>query len=453
MKLKYILSLLIFCFIISSAFAVTISGKIVNAAENEIVLSGFNFKAIIPINLDGTFSKEIEIKHNGLFSFSNSTNKWELFMTTDSDLQINFDQNNVETITYSGKTANESLYLYKKNKLYDAKNFDIIKTYSLPETDYVAFIDKLVETNLELLKNTPQLNTFFRNSEEKNIIYNAQSYYYNYKYFHSYYTKSNVSKTKICESRLFNKDMLKFNFDEFLFCSVFRGYETGNFSSSFNPKFKKNKAQAQEILKAELVKINNPIIEEFILKNIAGQIRNYNDKGNYLINAVIATTKDEDFKTQLQSKVENMGKFINGSPAPNFELNDKNGNKVSLEDFKGKNIYIDFWATWCKPCIAEIPDLKKLEEKFKNKNIVFLSISLDSQKDIEKWKNFISKKELEGTHLIVENAWESKVVKDYMIESIPRFILIDTEGNLVDINAPRPSTGKSSKAINRLENL
>ena len=453
MKLKYIVLLLSFQFAFSAETA-SITGKITNATENEIILNGLNFKITIPINSDGTFSKDLEIKYNGLYTFNNDSSKWDLYLTTDSNLQLNFDQNNRdETIAFSGNTSNECLYLYEKHKLYDAKNLDLTKTYSLAESDFVSCIDKVVSTNLELLKNTKDLNDFFRKSEEKNIVYNTQSNYYNYKYMHSYYTKSNVPKAKICESRLFNRDTITFNFDEFLFSTVFRGYENGRFTTSFNPKFNKNKSDAKEILSEELAKINNSVIEDFILKNLAGQLNSYDDKNNHLLKAIIDLTKDENFKTQLLSKVENMGKFVNGSAAPNFELVDQNGNKVRLEDFKGKNIYIDFWATWCKPCVSEIPDLKKVEEKFKDKNIVFLSISLDSQKDIEKWKSFIVKKELGANQLIVENAWQSQVVKEYLVESIPRFILIDTEGNLVDINAPRPSSGKTNRIINRLNNL
>ena len=453
MKLKYIVLLLSFQFAFSAETA-SITGKITNATENEIILNGLNFKITIPINSDGTFSKDLEIKYNGLYTFNNGSSKWDLYLTTDSNLQLNFDQNNRdETIAFSGNTSNECLYLYEKHKLYDAKNLDLTKTYSLAESDFVSCIDKVVSTNLELLKNTKNLNDFFRKSEEKNIVYNAQSNYYSYKYMHSYYTKSNVSKAKICESRLFNRDTIKFNFDEFLFSPVFRGYENGRFTTSFNPKFNKNKSDAKEILSEDLAKINNSVIEDFILKNLAGQLNSYDDKNNHLLKAIIDLTKDENFKNQLLSKIENMGKFVNGSAAPNFELVDQNGNKVRLEDFKGKNIYIDFWATWCKPCVAEIPDLKKVEEKFKDKNIVFLSISLDSQKDIEKWKSFIVKKELGANQLIVENAWQSQVVKEYLVESIPRFILIDTEGNLVDINAPRPSSGKTNRVINRLNNL
>lgn len=454
MNLKYFFTLLISCFLITSGFSITFSGKISNATENEINLYGLNLNVNIIINSDGTFSKEINLKHNGLYTFYNGSNKWDLYLTTESNLIINFDQNNIdETIVYIGNTANESIYLYKKNNLYNSKNFDQVKTYSQKEEQYVQTIDKLLETNLDLLKNTPITNSFFRKTEQKNIIFEGQNYYHNYRYLHSYYTKSNVSKTKICESRIINRDTINHTFEEFLYSSAFRSFEITKFNTSFIPKFEKNKDNAQEILKEELTKINNSIIEEFLLKHIASQLNYYKDKDNYLLNAVIALTKDEYFKNVLLSKIENEGKFINGSSAPDFELNDQNGNKVRLADFKGKNIYIDFWATWCKPCVAEIPDLKKLEEKFKDKNIVFLSISLDSPKDVEKWKNFITNKELGGTQLIVENAWQSKIVKEYTIESIPRFVIIDTEGVLIDIKAPRPSSGKAIKAINRLENL
>ncbi len=454
MKLKYFLTLISSCFIITSGFSITFSGKITNATESEINIYGLNLNASLLLNSDGTFSKEIDVKHNGIYTFNKGSNSWELYLTTDSNLIVNFDQNNIdESIVFIGNTANESMYLFQKNKLYNTQNFNQVKIFSQKEEAFVNSIDNLLKTNLDLLKNATIANEFFRKTEEKNIFYVGQSYYHNYKYSYSYYTKSSIPKTKLCDSRIINRDTVNFTFDEFLYCSVFRGYEVGKFNTSFKPKFEKNKIKAQEILKEELLKINNPIIEEFILKNVAGQLNYYKDKDNHLINAIVALTKDEYFKNVLLSKIENEGKFINDSAAPEFELNDQNGNKVKLSDFKGKNIYIDFWATWCKPCVGEIPELKKLEEKFKDKNIVFLSISLDNIKDVEKWKSFIAKKELGGTHLIVENAWQSKIVKDYTIESIPRFVIIDAEGNLVDIDAPRPTSGKAHKAINKLENI
>jgi len=85
-----------------------------NSTENEITISGLNTKIIISVAPDGTFSKEFNIEHNGLYTFINGTNRWELFLTKDTNLNINFDQNSIDkTINYIGKTANECLYLYK----------------------------------------------------------------------------------------------------------------------------------------------------------------------------------------------------------------------------------------------------------------------------------------------------------------------------------------------------
>ena len=135
-----------------------------------------------------------------------------------------------------------------------------------------------------------------------------------------------------------------------------------------------------------------------------------------------------------------MTKKMNGAPSPTFEYDNYNGGKTKLEDFRGKYVYIDVWATWCAPCRAEIPFLKKLEEKYHQKNIVFVSLSIDQIKDVEKWKKLISDKELGGVQVFADKDWNSQFVKDYNITGIPRFILIDPNGKIVKADAPRPSS-------------
>lgn len=133
-------------------------------------------------------------------------------------------------------------------------------------------------------------------------------------------------------------------------------------------------------------------------------------------------------------------KKMNGSLSPTFEYDNYNGGKTKLEDFRGKYVYIDVWATWCAPCRAEIPFLKKLEEKYHQKNIVFLSLSIDQLKDVDKWRKLIKDKELGGVQVFADNDWNSQFVKDYNITGIPRFILIDPNGKIVKADAPRPSS-------------
>ena len=100
------------------------------------------------------------------------------------------------------------------------------------------------------------------------------------------------------------------------------------------------------------------------------------------------------------------------------------------------------WATWCGPCLAEIPSLKKVEKTYHDKNIEFVSLSIDKKKDHDKWKKMVTEKELGGIQLIADNDSSSKFVQDYQIMGIPRFILIDPQGNIVNSNAPRPSDKK-----------
>jgi thiol-disulfide isomerase/thioredoxin len=121
-----------------------------------------------------------------------------------------------------------------------------------------------------------------------------------------------------------------------------------------------------------------------------------------------------------------------------------------MEDLKGSYAYLDIWATWRGPCIREIPYFKDLEKKYKDSNIQFVSISIDPIDDLNKWKNFVSKKNLGGIQLYAEGDWKSSIITDYAIEGIPRFILIDPEGNIVSADAMRPSDPKLVALLDEL---
>ena len=130
-----------------------------------------------------------------------------------------------------------------------------------------------------------------------------------------------------------------------------------------------------------------------------------------------------------------------GKPSPKFEgYENFKGGTTSLEDLKGKYVYVDVWATWCGPCKREIPFLKEVEKSYHGKNIEFVSISIDKAKDHEAWKTMVAEKELGGVQLFADNDWNSDFVKDYQIKGIPRFLLIDPNGNIVSSDAPRPSS-------------
>jgi len=143
--------------------------------------------------------------------------------------------------------------------------------------------------------------------------------------------------------------------------------------------------------------------------------------------------------TTVKAKLSSVAQ-LSGTPSPNFEYDSNTGNKVTLASLKGKYVYIDIWATWCVPCQVEIPYLQKIEEKYREKNIEFVSISIDNIKDVEKWKTFVAQNKLVGRQLHADNDWKSDWIKAFKIDAIPRFILIGPDGKIINADAPRPSS-------------
>ncbi|MXV37838.1 redoxin domain-containing protein [Flavobacteriaceae bacterium Ap0902] len=157
----------------------------------------------------------------------------------------------------------------------------------------------------------------------------------------------------------------------------------------------------------------------------------------------------DGFKKYYQKSQEIKEKFT-GKPSPEFAMESIDGDIVRLSDFKGKYVYIDVWATWCGPCKREIPHLKELEQEYHDREIVFVSMSIDPAKDKQKWANFVKDEDLKGVQIFAENDWKSDFVKAYEIQGIPRFILVGKEGEIVSPDAPRPSDDNLVELFNEL---
>ena len=133
--------------------------------------------------------------------------------------------------------------------------------------------------------------------------------------------------------------------------------------------------------------------------------------------------------------------------APEFAFNSMDGKLVSLKDLKGKYVYVDIWATWCRPCIEQLPAMKELEEKYRGQDLEFLSISVDNERDKEKWKRMVNEKEMTGIQLYAGTT--STFHKDYQIKTIPKFLILGKDGEIIDNNPPRPMD-YSTRQINHV---
>ncbi len=131
----------------------------------------------------------------------------------------------------------------------------------------------------------------------------------------------------------------------------------------------------------------------------------------------------------LSQRIAKLASIEEGQFAPDFTMNDVQGNSVALSSFKGKYLLIDFWASWCGPCRDENPDVVKLYNEYKDKGFDILGVSLDKKKG--DWLKAIEDDQLSWNHVSDLKGWENEVAQLYAVNSIPRTFLLDKEGKII----------------------
>lgn len=153
------------------------------------------------------------------------------------------------------------------------------------------------------------------------------------------------------------------------------------------------------------------------------------------------------YRQPLQRYFKELSAFGNGDPAVDFKTKDINGKNVALSDFKGKVIFVDLWATWCGPCMAEMPHYEELKKKYAdNPNVVFVSLSIDANYELEKWKKSVAARKADG------NQWQisSDKLDAYHVIQIPRVLLITKDFKVADMDGPNPSSKNVVSTIDKL---
>lgn len=131
----------------------------------------------------------------------------------------------------------------------------------------------------------------------------------------------------------------------------------------------------------------------------------------------------------LKQKMEDMQQVNIGGMAPNFELTTPDGKKLSLYDLRGHIVLLDFWASWCGPCLAEVPNLKAIYEKYHGKGLEILGVSLDEKEAA--WKGAIERKGLTWQHVSSLKGWKCPVAQRFKVTGIPRMYIIDAQGKII----------------------
>ena len=133
-----------------------------------------------------------------------------------------------------------------------------------------------------------------------------------------------------------------------------------------------------------------------------------------------------EYTEALKAEQSKLSTLQPGQPAPDFTLHDPDGQPVSLSQFKGKVVLMDFWASWCGPCIGDLETLRKIKAQVAAQSVVFLNVSLDENEGA--WKQAIAKHQIKGVHV----RSDGQVTQAYNVSAIPRYYLVDSQGLIVE---------------------
>ena len=371
---------------------ITIEGHITNPVSGELIF-----------NLPDT-SYETRVDANGNFKITLNQDsaqyvtlihgeRTRMFIKPGDNIEVYFDTKEFdETMTY--KNSPESSYLAYKLISAEEKDFYGESLYIAELASYKLDLENYKTNLMQRLDRIE--NSYFKKTEEKSINASIERYLKRKESF--------SERTK----------------EELLYL-----WETSKLSKEYN---------FYALLSAlNRVEFDENLIEYEKRMNIALEpLKKLNDyeKERGKITKIVASWRER------KDDYDNMPN--DGDMSIDFSYPNISSEMISLSSFRGRLVYVDVWATWCGPCIAEIPSLERLQKDYENMDIVFLSVSVDTDK--EAWEKMLTEDQLGGVQLWADG-W-SQITKSYAIFGIPRFILVDKSGELIAVDAPRPSSNE-----------
>ena len=371
---------------------ITIEGSITNPVSGELVFNLPDTSYETRVDANGNFKITLNQDSSQYVTLIHGE-RTRMFIKPGDNIEVYFDTKEFdETMTY--KNSPESSYLAYKLISAEEKDFYGESLYIAELASYKLDLENY-KTNL-MQKLDRFENSYFKKSEEKSINASIERYLKRKESF--------SERTK----------------EELLYL-----WETSKLSKEYN---------FYTLLSTlNRVEFDENLIEYEKRMNIALEpLKKLNDyeKERGKITKIVASWRER------KDDYDNMPN--DGDMSIDFSYPNISSEMISLSSFRGRLVYVDVWATWCGPCIAEIPSLERLQKDYENMDIVFLSVSVDTDK--EAWEKMLIEDQLGGVQLWADG-W-SQIAKSYAIFGIPRFMLVDKSGELIAVDAPRPSSNE-----------
>ena len=382
-----------------------------------------------------------------LFELKNSQLFFRFFSLPKDTLDIYLSIDSTKEIKYKGRTASISNYLTKGSQ--------IISPFPGNEED-ISTYDKKIDSTTQLKRNalfefnkSEKLPNWYIDYETQNIEFEGafdkiSQFNQRLNFYHQYIVRP---------SDFAEQFRLNFDNPNAKFCDKYERVLCSFCPSKYDTLLQRDKVNDSILFQYTIDNING--VKGYLNKNLsfflaskisallATKIMLKQDNLNLYtskIDALIASLKPQfsdiviynqliDYRNEQVSEIEKATKLVKGNKAPSFYLMSNEEGFVKLTDFKGKYVILNFWATWCAPCIKSIEEKNALFQKYSPKGCALINICLDSDK--ANWKKIIKDKNFQGTQLICMGNWKNVLSNNYNINGIPHYALIDKNGIVI----------------------
>jgi thiol-disulfide isomerase/thioredoxin len=468
--MKFFLSFIFATCLIFNSLAqnFVIKGKIKNPLENRVSIAIYNLydddiKVKIPLDVNGEFYYSTKLNDVAFLQFDhsgiNSDSTWQLkdiIIEPNDEVEMDFDAKNFwESVAFKGKSSEKFNY-YKEFLFEKALKTEWVDQFYLWAIDF----SKPMDEQLKLLDNA-EIEQYKMLEKYKNkvsdVFYKIQQaeckaevsnlrwiVLYNLRpvrqlnnqqkeAFYTYLPSQSDTTAKGSKYLYYIIQLMEYIYNEMPISSKSINIDTVSqmikYKLLLNPNIAERLSSENTLITLKI----NGINEE--------SLKQYNEFKSLYPQSKYQNKIENIYQTKLQNK---------GSTA--FAFKTLENNELKIEDFKGKIVLLDFWASWYKPCLAEMRHANKVKEHFKNRNdLVFLYLSSDT--DEQEWKDAIEKYKITGINGMMSQAGIDEVRRKFMVSNVQTYKLILKDGSMLNKTVPRPSHNEGKDLINLLEEV
>lgn len=416
-----------------------------------------NHREIISIVPDAQnqFSVEFEMPEAAIGTLRHGRSSIQLFLEPGDKLEMTADAGNwLESIAFSGKAAavNNFLVAYQRDLLPGVGNsFVSNAAANLDPQAFTAAMDSVARLKMDFMAAFAEkeaLSQAFTAWFETEVKYEKFTQLLSYPAMHQRFNNLETLPELPENYYAFLEnpglfDGSRLNSETYVnFLMAYLGHCADDHKARFSED-----ASANEInytLAGELVAGESGYYVQAISIN-----REFNygdlDKALALYENFMETSGSEDLKARVTKTWNGIQALMPGNPAPDFTMTDINGNEVSLSDFRGKVVYLKFWASWCGPCMRQVPPAAELKKRLADQDdLVFMYVSIDT--DPEAWRNSVERNQISGIHFQTPGR-ERGTPALYQVKWIPTFFIIGKDGNIFDNRPPQPSDANVDEVL------